>query len=241
MAFPTTPVHAANSTMTFPKTPVRAAASAMAVPTTPVIATTSTEDVVTPDAAAPSTPKSAKPARANITYNSLADDITPLIIASSDIKFNYKAMAALDPRNRTASALEHKVRGFRQAAKALVAAAEERQDDANDKAIKKTGENGIADSDADGPSVTKGRGSNNEKKSTPGRKGPVKASARGRKVAFAKDTMPSEQDESTPSKKTNVPRKRQVKVENANENSPAKKRKTTKKGQKEANEDELGD
>ena len=221
MAFPTTPGHTADSTTTCPHTPVRVAAAALAIPTSPVTTTTSAENVF-PDAATPQTPRQAKQVRVQVAYNSPADDLMPLIIAANDVKFNYKAMAAMDPHNRTASALEHKVRNFRQAAKALVAATKEKKDE--------------AESDTDGPS---GQGLHDKKKSTPARKEPVKASPRRRKVETAKDGEPNGLQDSTPSKKPKAPRKRQVKIEDAEEHAPVKKRKTTKKGQVKANEEEM--
>lgn len=220
MASPTTPAHTADTT-TCPNTPVRVAAAALAVPTSPVATTTSAENVF-PDAVTPHTPRQTKQVRVQVAYNSPADDLVPLIIAANDVKFNYKAMAAMDPHNRTASALEHKVRNFRQAARALVAAAKEKKDE--------------ADSDADGQS---GKGLHDKEKSTPARKEPVKASPRGRKAETAKDSEPDAQQDGTPSKKPKVPRKRQVKIEDTDEHAPVKKRKTTKKNQVRADEEEL--
>lgn len=201
MTFPETQAYVASSGMNSPTTSVRVAAAALAVPTTPI-------------------------SRVQVTYNSPADDLMPLIIAANDVKFNYKAMAAMDPHGRTASALEHRVRNFRQAAKALAAAAKEKENgSANDKAGETIHGNGIADGDAD------------KKKSTPARKTPAKASPRGKKAASAKGTEVDGQDDTTPSKKPKVPRKRQVKIEDADESLPVKKRKTTKKSQVEAEED----
>lgn len=200
-AFPETPAHAAGSTMDCPKTPVRIAAAALAVPTPPV-------------------------SRVQVTYNSPADDLMPLIIAANDVKFNYKAMAAMDPHGRTVSALEHRVRNFRQAAKALAAAAQEKENGgANDKAGGTIRENGIADGDAD------------KKKNTPARKTPVKASPRGKKAATVKDSELDGQNDSTPSKKPKVTRKRQVKIEGTDESPVVKKRKTIEKGEVEADGD----
>ena len=201
MTFPETQTYGADSGMNSPATPIRVAAAALAVPTTPI-------------------------SRVQVTYNSPADDLMPLIIAANDVKLHYKAMAAMDPHGRSASALEHRVRNFRHAAKALAAAAKEKENgSANDKANGTIRENGIADGDAD------------KKKSTPARKTPAKASPRGKKAATAKETEVIGQDDSTPSKKPKVPRKRQVKVEAAEESVPVKKRKTTKKNQVEAKED----
>lgn len=168
----------------------------MADPKTPYVATTSTADFVTPDAVIPSTPKRA---RVQVTYNSPGDDLMPLIIATTDIKLNYKAMAALDPHNRTASALEHKFRNFRSAAKDLLAAAKGKEDR-------------LSASEADEPSSNKGQEVHGKKTGTPARKKPVKASPKGKKVATAMDDVTSGQEDGPPSKKRKVTRKRHEKV-----------------------------
>lgn len=194
---------------------------------------TSAADVVTPETMPPPTPKSAKPTRVNVTYNTPGDDLMVLLIATADMKFDYKAMSAMDPHNRTASALEHRFRGFRAAAKALK---EKKKDEAEDKTLD---ENGIVNGEADGSSLIKGEVVDNKKTNTPARKTPVKASPRGKKGATAKDDAGSGPDQGTPSKKTKAPRKRPEKVTDADENLPAKKRRTSRKAQLEANENEV--
>ena len=210
--FPKTPVRASASTMDCPETPVRAAASTRAFPTAPFAETSSSDDATTADTVTPTTSKSTNQARVHVTYSSSADDLMPLVIATSNVRFNYNAMAALDPRNRTASALERQIQNLRSEADALVAAAEAKK------------KSGMTDSESDEPSSAKRQMGRSENTSTMVHKTPVKPSPRRKMVAFARDSMAGGRGK-TPSRKSRG-RKR---PNDDDEYQPPKKRKVTKK------------
>lgn len=222
----------------------------MAAAPTPNAAATSNQDVATPDAATPDvadtsspyvptpnavttpTPAPTKPARVHVhvTYTTPSEDMMPLIIATHSFKFNYKAMAALDTHNRTASSLEHRVRLWRKAANQLLGVEEKDDGKARAKAMKITDETGITDGEDDGPS-NKGKVVDHKKKRATARKEPVEASPRGRKVVTTKDGVASGQEDGPPSKKVKVTRKRFENVtKGTDEYLPVKKPQTTKKG-----------